>query len=80
MSHHTAPHQPSIPLPPGAPPTTAAAPTAGVRSTPAERRARAEWLAAEFRRRAAGCDNPQEEANLLRSADSLLRLASAYQP
>ena len=74
MSYNTLSQQPSIPLPPGEPPTT------GVRSTPAERRARAEWLAAEFRRRAAGCDNPQEEANLLRSADSLLRLASAYQP
>lgn len=52
----------------------------GVRATAAERQARAEWLIAEFRRRAAACDDPREEANLLRSADSLVRLATAYRP
>ncbi|WP_433163841.1 hypothetical protein [Kribbella sp. CA-247076] len=60
--------------------TVADAQAAAERSTPAERKARAEWLAAEFRRRAAICNDPHEEANLLRSADSLLRLAAAYQP
>jgi hypothetical protein len=54
--------------------------TTGVRATPEERQARAEWLIAEFRRRAAACDDPREQANLLRSADSLVRLATAYQP
>ncbi|GAB2682058.1 hypothetical protein [Kribbella swartbergensis] len=52
----------------------------GVRATAEERQARAEWLAAEFRRRAAACDDPAEQANLLRSADSLVRLATAHQP
>jgi hypothetical protein len=47
-------------------------------STRDERRARAEWLIAELRRRAAACDDPREQANLQRSADSLLRLATAY--
>ncbi|MEI8406811.1 MULTISPECIES: hypothetical protein [unclassified Kribbella] len=53
---------------------------AGVRATAAERQARAEWLVAELRRRAAACDDPREQANLLRSADSLIRLATAYRP
>jgi hypothetical protein len=47
-------------------------------STREERQARAEWLIAELRRRAAVCDDPREQANLQRSADSLLRLATAY--
>jgi hypothetical protein len=47
-------------------------------STREERQARAEWLIAELRRRAAACDDPREQANLQRSADSLLRLATAY--
>jgi hypothetical protein len=47
-------------------------------STSEERQARAEWLIAELRRRAAACDNPHEQANLQRSADSLLRLATAF--
>jgi hypothetical protein len=51
----------------------------GVRATAAERQARAEWLIAEFRRRAAASDDPREQANLLRSADSLVRLATAHQ-
>jgi hypothetical protein len=54
--------------------------SAGVRATAEERRARAEWLAAELRRRAAVCGDPGERANLRRSADSLVRLATAYQP
>ena len=47
-------------------------------STREERRARAEWLIAELRRRAAASDDPHEQANLRRSADSLLRLATAF--
>jgi hypothetical protein len=50
-----------------------------VRATAEERQARAAWLIAEFRRRAAVCDDPREQANLLRSADSLVRLAAANQ-
>jgi hypothetical protein len=53
---------------------------AGVRATAEERQARSEWLVAELRRRAAACNDPNEQANLLRSADSLIRLATAYQP
>jgi hypothetical protein len=53
--------------------------SSGVRATAAERQARAEWLIAEFRRRAAASDDPREQANLLRSADSLVRLATAHQ-
>jgi hypothetical protein len=49
-------------------------------STSEERQARAEWLIAELRRRAAACDDPREQANLHRSADSLLRLATAFRP
>ena len=45
-----------------------------------DRSARAEWLIAELRQRAAACDDPQEEANLRRSADSLVRLAAAFKP
>lgn len=56
------------------------APTTSPRSTPAERRARADWLATELRRLAAATDNPHERANLQRSADSLIRLATAHQP
>ncbi len=52
----------------------------GVRATAEERQARAEWLIAEFRRRAAASDDPREKANLLRSADSIVRLATAYRP
>ncbi|MEU4605204.1 hypothetical protein AB0F43_19660 [Kribbella sp. NPDC023972] len=51
-----------------------------VRATAAERQARAEWLVTELRRRAEACDDPREQANLHRSADSLVRLATAYQP
>lgn len=43
-----------------------------------ERQARAEWLVAELHRRAASCSDPREQANLRRSADSLVRLAAAY--
>ncbi len=53
---------------------------AAVRATAEERQARAAWLVAEFRRRAAACDDPREQANLLRSADSLVRLAAAHRP
>ncbi|MFB6723494.1 hypothetical protein ACFCV3_25165 [Kribbella sp. NPDC056345] len=69
----------------GAPRSTAAPLRAGAqpgasRSTGAEHRARAEWLVGELRRMAAGTDNPTERANLRRSADSLIRLATAYRP
>jgi hypothetical protein len=53
---------------------------AASRSTGAEHRARAETLVAELRRMAARTDNPTERANLQRSADSLIRLATAYRP
>ena len=53
-------------------------PGGNISSTREERQARAEWLIAELRRRAAACDDPREQANLQRSADSLLRLATAY--
>jgi hypothetical protein len=45
-----------------------------------DRSARAEWLIAELRQRAAACDDPREEANLRRSADSLVRLATVLKP
>jgi hypothetical protein len=45
-----------------------------------DRSARAEWLIAELRQRAAACDDPREQANLRRSADSLVRLATALKP
>lgn len=50
------------------------------RSTPAERQARTDWLVTELRRLAASTDNPHEQANLRRSADSLIRLATASRP
>jgi hypothetical protein len=46
-------------------------------SRTAERRARADWLIAELRRRAAGSEDPAERHDLRRSADSLVRLATA---
>jgi hypothetical protein len=42
-----------------------------------ERRARADWLIAELRRRAAASQDPTEQTDLRRSADSLVRLATA---
>ncbi|WP_185441766.1 hypothetical protein [Kribbella qitaiheensis] len=42
-----------------------------------ERRARADWLIAELRRRAAASEDPTERTDLRRSADSLVRLATA---
>ncbi|TCO46268.1 hypothetical protein EV646_107292 [Kribbella antiqua] len=47
-------------------------------STREERQARADWLVAELRKRAAVCEDPNEQANLHRSADSLVRLATAF--
>lgn len=46
----------------------------------ADRLARTQQLIAELRQRAANCDDPREEANLRRSADSLVRLATALRP
>ncbi|WP_432884612.1 hypothetical protein ACQPYH_44240 [Kribbella sp. CA-245084] len=48
-------------------------------STPiAERQARADWLITELGRLAANADDPSERARLRRTADSLVRLATAY--
>lgn len=49
-----------------------------VPSTRAERQARADWLITELGRLAAAADNPQQQANLRRTADSLVRLAIAF--
>lgn len=46
----------------------------------AARLARVQWLIAELRERAADCDDAQEQTNLRRSADSLVRLAAALRP
>lgn len=43
----------------------------------ADRLARVQWLISELRHRAAECDDQQEQTNLRRSADSLVRLATA---
>lgn len=51
----------------------------GAEPVGADRLARVQWLIAELRERAADCDDSQEEANLRRSADSLVRLATALQ-
>ncbi|WP_165956456.1 hypothetical protein [Kribbella antibiotica] len=50
------------------------------RSTVAEHRARAKMLVAELQQIAATTDNPDERARIRRSADSLIRLATAYRP
>ncbi|MFI5735917.1 hypothetical protein ACIA49_37740 [Kribbella sp. NPDC051587] len=50
------------------------------RSSAAEHRARAERLVAELRQLADATASPVERANLHRSADSLIRLATAYRP
>lgn len=75
-SSHTPPdyaaHTPPAYAPPEVPPPS--------RSTPAERKARTDWLVTELRRLAASTDNPHEQANLHRSADSLIRLATAFRP
>jgi len=42
-----------------------------------DRRARADWLVAELRRRAASTEDAAERDGLRRSADSLVRLATA---
>ncbi|WP_350280020.1 hypothetical protein [Kribbella sp. HUAS MG21] len=47
------------------------------RSTHAERQARAAWLITELGRLAAQADDPQDQARYRRTADSLLRLATA---
>jgi hypothetical protein len=54
--------------------------TAESAPTREERTAQAEWLIGELRRRAAGCEDPREQANLRRCADSLVRLATALRP
>jgi len=50
----------------------------GTGSTRAERQARSDWLITELGRMAAAADNPQEQASLRRTADSLVRLAIAF--
>lgn len=74
---HTRPDhtQPDYAPPDFAPPNVPVPPPS--RSTPAERQARTDWLVTELRRLAASTDNPHEQANLRRSADSLIRLATA---
>lgn len=60
------------------PPRPAPDSAASARSTRAERQARADWLITELGRLAAAADNPQEQASLRRTADSLVRLAIAF--
>lgn len=60
---------PPDPTPPG---------PAAERSTRAERQARAEWLVTELGRLAARADDPHDQARLRRTADSLVRLATAF--
>jgi hypothetical protein len=48
------------------------------RSTRAERQARSDWLITELGRLAVAADDPQEQASLRRTADSLVRLAIAF--
>ena len=67
--------QPDYAPPDFAPPNVPVPPRS--RSTPAERQARTDWLVTELLRLAASTDNPHEQANLRRSADSLIRLATA---
>jgi hypothetical protein len=45
-----------------------------------DRLARTEWLIAQLRERAATCADPKEQTNLRRSADALIRLATALRP
>ena len=45
-----------------------------------DRYARTQELIADLRRRAEDCDDPREKANLRRSVDSLVRLATALRP
>ena len=75
MEHSS--HTPSDYAAPAYPPSDVPPPS---RSTPAERKARTDWLVTELRRLAASTDNPHEQANLHRSADSLIRLATAFRP
>ena len=63
------PTPPPDPTPPG---------PAEERSTRAERQARAEWLVTELGRLAARADDPHDQARLRRTADSLVRLATAF--
>ena len=45
-----------------------------------DRYARTQELISDLRRRAEDCDDPREKANLRRSVDSLVRLATALRP
>jgi hypothetical protein len=45
-----------------------------------DRLARTEWLIEELRHRADTCEDPNERTNLHRSADALVRLATALRP
>ncbi|WP_329483071.1 hypothetical protein OG555_12855 [Kribbella sp. NBC_01484] len=60
------------------PPQPTADDAASPRSTRAERQARSDWLITELGRLAAAADDPQEQAGLRRTADSLVRLAIAF--
>jgi hypothetical protein len=78
MEHSS--HTPHQAAPNHTPPNYATDVPPPSRSTPAERQARTDWLVTELRRLAASTDNPHEQANLRRSADSLIRLATASRP
>ncbi|GAB3941805.1 hypothetical protein GCM10029976_061760 [Kribbella albertanoniae] len=91
MEHVETSQSPAAPLSAGAPHSTAASRSTGAqadalrgpaasRSSGAEHRARAKVLVAELHRMAAGTDDPAKRADLKRSADSLIRLATAYRP
>ncbi|TWD80535.1 hypothetical protein FB561_1616 [Kribbella amoyensis] len=47
---------------------------------PGARPERTEWLIRQLRERAASCEDPREQTNLRRSADALVRLATAQRP
>ena len=49
-------------------------------SPTSDRYTRTQQLIADLRRRAENCTDPREEANLRRSVDSLIRLATALRP
>ncbi len=46
--------------------------------TQAERQARANWLVTELGRLAANAEDPHDQARFRRTADSLVRLATAF--
>ncbi|TCC18965.1 hypothetical protein [Kribbella speibonae] len=53
-------------------------PTNAAAQTRAERQARADWLITELGRLAAQAEDPDDKVRIRRTADSLVRLATAY--